>query len=677
MKKYTSILKFIFMLFAAFTIVSCVHDDKYDTPDLNGFQCGELTPTMTLADAKNLTPETTITTDAVIEGYVSSSDESGNIYKTIYLQDKPENPTQGFVISVDAVSTYTKFPQGAKVFVKLKGLAMGSYGGVKQLGYMRGTTFGRIPESMVSASMMRSCSQSAVVKPLVMTLAGMQGKEALIGALIMVENAEFDAKHLCSVFAPDGISVDKQINDPTSSVTTRVVRNSGFASFANTMIPSGKGNLIGILSKFNSTWQIYLNRISDVADMKNFPRKDGIAADPCAPASLGTEMSIAQVKTLYTGGNFTTITTDGFIKGLVTANDESGNLFKYFYIEDASGGIKVNLNKTNLYQDPRFIVGNELRIRVKDLLISKKDGEFQLGGLFNGNFGQIEERDAYKYFFDTTTPHQNITATERTIAQLTQNDVGRWIKIKNVQFIGSDLGKVYADGNSPKNRTLEDCNGNTILLRTSNFANFAKVQLEEGNGDVYAILSYFGPTNQYQLWIPKRVHADLDNNRCDGTAPSVAIFHETFSGTLAGWFNVSKQGAQVWNIQNFGNPAPCVVMSGYQGGNFANEDWLISKPISLNNFTQASLSFESDMNYAGDPLTVYVTDNYTGDPATTNWTQLPAVLDTTFGFGQWVNSGNLSLAQFLNKNVTIAFKYTSTAMDGSTWEIDNVKVIAK
>ncbi len=681
MKKYTSILRYFFILFAALTLASCVHDDKYDTPDLNGYKCGELTPTMTLADAKNLPQNTTITSDAIIEGYVSSSDESGNIYKTIYLQNAPENPTHGFVISIDAVSTYAQFSQGSKVYVKLKGLAMGTYGGVKQLGYMTGSSFGRIPEAKVSGALLRSCAAATEMKPLPMTLQGMPGKEALIGALIVVPDAEFDAKNLCSVFAPDGVSVDRQINDPTMSSTTRVVRNSGFASFANNMMPSGKGNLIGVLSKFNNTWQIYLNRLADVADMTKFPRKDGIAADPCTPASMGTEMTIAQAKTLHTTGAFQQITADAYIKGIVTANDQTGNLYKYFYIEDATGGIKVNVNKTNLYQDPRFIVGNELKIKLKDLYIGNRNGEIQLGGLFNGNLGNLEENQMYKHFFDTATPIQNVIPTERTITQLTQSDIGRWIKIKNVQFIDSELGQAYAPGNFAQNRTLEDCAGNTIKLRTSNFADFAKVHVDEGNGDIYAILSYFVPTNgnppEYQLWIPKQVHADFDNNRCDGTAPAVAIFNETFSGTLAGWYNVSKSGAQVWNIQNFGNPAPCVVMSGYDGGNFENEDWLISKPISLNNYSQATLSFESDRNYGGDDIIVYATDNYTGDPATTNWVQLPAILDTQGGFGQWVNSGNISLNQFLNKNVSIAFKYTSTAMDGATWEIDNVKIVAK
>jgi hypothetical protein len=60
------------------------------------------------------------------------------------------------------------------------------------------------------------------------------------------KNAEFDAKVLCSIYAPDGYTVDRQINDPTNQLLQRVVRNSGFASFANQKLPSGKGDFIGI-----------------------------------------------------------------------------------------------------------------------------------------------------------------------------------------------------------------------------------------------------------------------------------------------------------------------------------------------------------------------------------------------------------------------------------------------
>jgi len=139
MKKYNSIFKYIFIIFASLMITGCVHDDKYDEPGVGDFQCADLTATMTLAQVKakfanNTTYVFPDDSQDIIEGYVSSTDETGNIYKTIYIQDKPENPTQGFTISVDMVSTYTQYPQGSKVYIKLAGLAVGTYGSVVQLG---------------------------------------------------------------------------------------------------------------------------------------------------------------------------------------------------------------------------------------------------------------------------------------------------------------------------------------------------------------------------------------------------------------------------------------------------------------------------------------------------------------------------------------------------------------
>lgn len=670
MKKYFSIIRF-FILASAFILTGCVHDDKYDAPDLSG-NCQDLKATITLASAKNLAQNTTITTDDVIEGYVSSTDQSGNIYKTIYIQDDPTNPTQGFVLSVDAVSTYSSYPQGAKVYVKLKGLAMGTYGGVKQLGYMDNGTFDRIPEKMVPTSILKSCAAKVTITPKVMTFADMKAaNDQYIGCLIKSENVEFDAKVLCSTFAPDGYTVDRQINQKIGTTTTsRIVRNSGFASFANQKLPSGNGNFIGILSKYNSTYQLYINNVTDLSGMKNYPRIDGIAADPCTLDTTATAKTVAEVKQLYTTGNLNQITGNFYVKAKVTANDETGNLFKYIYIEDATGGIRVNINKTNLYQDPRFKVGKNLIIKLKDLYIGVSGGEFQIGQPFNGNIGQIAEADVYKAFFDSNEAATAVVATEKTIANLTTADVGRWIKIKGLQFIDTDLGKTFAAG-STTNRTLEDCSGKKIILRTSNFASFAGATLDNGKGDVYAILSIFNGT--YQLWIPKQVNADLDGVRCDGTLPVYeTIFSDAFA-SLSNWTAVNVSGTQVWATTTFGNPAPSAIMDGARS---ANEDWLVSKKITIpSTYKEVFFSFETDGRYSGNSLEVYVTENYTGSVSTTSWTKTNPALDTDLAaFAGFVNSGKVDVSSFKGKDIVVAFKYTSVSGASTTWEVDNFAV---
>jgi len=684
MKKYNSILKYIFVMITALVVTGCVHDDKYNEPNLDGYQCADLTATMTLTQLRAKYTTTSFTfpdnsTD-IVEGYVSSTDETGNIYKTIYIQDKPENPTQGFVISVDAVSTYTNYPQGSKVYIKLAGLSLGTYGGVVQLGVKNGTetaatSVSRIPEKLVPAKIFRSCSVRANIVPKIMTsLQMVSANDQYIGCLIQMDNAEFDSRILCTNYAPNGVTVDRLIRD-NSTATTRVVRNSGYASFANQTLPSGNGKFVGIYSKFNSTYQMYINKATDL-EMTKFPRLDGIASNPCEYSDNGlTQKTVAEVKQLATSP-LTLITGDFVLKAKVTANDKSGNLFKYIYVEDATGGIRINIDKADMFNDPRFAVGKEVYVKLKNLYVGAVSGEIQLGTPFSGAVGRIAETDVYKYFFDSKKAITAVTATEKTISQFTMADVGRWVKIKDLQFIAGDLEKVYASG-QVTNRTLEDCSGNKVLLRTSNFADFAGQVIESGKGDVYGVLSIFNGT--YQLWITDILGADLDDPRCDGSVyiPLAVLYKDDFAagGFGSDWTTVNVAGTQVWNTSNQGNGTNYYAVMSAPLNNPANEDWLISKTVSLVGKTKAAVSFTSDVRYGGNALQVYATENYTGNPTTTTWVLLPAALDTNnAAFGDWVSSGNVDLSAFLGKNVRIAFKYTSTSAAAATWEIDDFKI---
>lgn len=679
MKKYFSIIR-IFILSLTVFLTSCVQDDVYSTPDLQG-KCQDLTPTKTIAEVKTAFANNTatITDDIIIEGYVSSSDESGNVYKTIYLQDAPENPTQGLVVSVDAVSTYTSFPQGSKVYIKLKGLAFGRYGNVLQVGYnnidpiTNTPTFGRIPEKLVANHLVRSCASKVKMVPKVITLASLTNTstvDPLIGALVQINNAEFPINLLCNIYAPNGLTVNRQIVDPTMTtpINSRVVRNSGYASFAADQLPSGNGTFIGILSKFNSDYQFFINRVSDL-NMKG-PRLDGTTPSCTFNTTGKTMKTVAEVKA-YFSGTLAQIPDNAYLKAQVTANDKTGNLSKYIYVEDKTGGIRVNIDMASLYADPRFFVGKQVLINLKDLYVGSVNTEVQLGGLFNGNVGRVLANDVYKHFFPTTD-FTEVVATEKTIAGLTDADVGRWIKIKDLQFINDDLGESYA-GASTTSRTLEDCSGAKLSLTTRSLANFASRQIDSGKGDLYGVLTKYN--GKYEVWITNPLGADFDGNRCDGSPAPVfeSIFNEDFSGALTNnWTAVNVLGTAVWNIQQFGNPKPCVVMSGN-----GNEDWLISKPITLAGYKNYYLSFETDgrASVPSNPLEVYVTDNYTGNYATTTWTKLNPILDSDLSkFAPFVNSGKLDISNFAGKNVVVAFKYTSTATASATWELDNVKV---
>lgn len=109
---------------------SCVKDDDYSVPPI---ECNNKysAPTISLADFVNQAPATgvyKVTKDQVFDGYVVSSDEQGNFYKTISIQDKAENPTIGLQIEVDKSSNFANFPVGAHVRINANGLVLGKTG---------------------------------------------------------------------------------------------------------------------------------------------------------------------------------------------------------------------------------------------------------------------------------------------------------------------------------------------------------------------------------------------------------------------------------------------------------------------------------------------------------------------------------------------------------------------
>ena len=71
-----------------------------------------------------------INDDVIIGGQVTSSDVSGNIYRSLYIQDE----TGGIEIKIGNSSLYNDYKLGQWVYVKCQGLVLGNYGGMLQVG---------------------------------------------------------------------------------------------------------------------------------------------------------------------------------------------------------------------------------------------------------------------------------------------------------------------------------------------------------------------------------------------------------------------------------------------------------------------------------------------------------------------------------------------------------------
>ncbi len=298
----------IFTALSILTISSCVKTDDYDVPEIKctnkfGAANHKLSDLAAIAKAKP-TAADIITEDYIVEAYVSSSDESGNIYKIMFLQDKPENPTQGIELDIDAGSQYLSFPTGALLRINLKGLIVqGSNGNIKVGSYDPSYVIGRISQNKVSDYVARVCDGQkpvvAVMKPLEFnSIADALKDGAHINQLVKIKNVQFEDAELTKNFADDTTTGDRYITD--KKATRLDLRFSNFATFAKSPIApkyEKSGDIVLCLSRYtspsNPTSTTYTEQayIRDLGDM-NFSKDRFNPGEPEAPSTSAVNLFV-------------------------------------------------------------------------------------------------------------------------------------------------------------------------------------------------------------------------------------------------------------------------------------------------------------------------------------------------------------------------------------------------
>ncbi len=162
-----------------------------------------------------------------------------------------------------------------------------------------------------------------------------------------------------------------------------------------------------------------------------------------------------------------------------------------------------------------------------------------------------------------------------------------------------------------------------------------------------------------------------------GVVPQTAFWEERFSNDLGGFTSFNLLGAQDWEHATW--DGGCAYMSGFAGGgNRANENWLVSPPVSLQGRSNVNLHLREAINFitSHSDLQVLVSDNYQGgDPgASGDWTLLSGFNRPPGTNWTFVDSGAISLAAFDGETIHIAFRYTSTTSGASAWQVSRLRL---
>lgn len=346
----------------------------------------------------------------------------------------------------------------------------------------------------------------------------------------------------------------------------------------------------------------------------------------------------------------------------VTMDEVDGNIYKNVYIQDGDVAINMRMKSSGgLY------VGDSIRIDMEGVYLNRYNGAMQLDSV-----------DVDKNVFILETD-KDIQPTEITLSDLTTNLESRLVKINDIQFIAPDTKSTYADADNLASYDLiiEDEDGNTAIVRNSGYSNFASEEVADGSGSITAIVGVYNGT--IQLYIRSFNEILLDNARFKG----IQYLKNFDDGVIEsdGWTQYSVTGPEViWETSSAGGAdTDYGVISNYiNSTNIACENWLISPAYDLTELTAPALVFQNAYSYTGTALALYVSTDYDGtsDPNTQGtWVDITPMANWSSGNFAWVSSGNINISAYISANTTFAFKYEGSASGGSTWEVEDIKII--
>ena len=194
-----------------------------------------------------------------------------------------------------------------------------------------------------------------------------------------------------------------------------------------------------------------------------------------------------------------------------------------------------------------------------------------------------------------------------------------------------------------------------------------------------------GTNYEFVIYPYTNTGSDIDY-KTDGEVPAanavtddiIIVNEENFDNGLGTWTPYNVIGAQEWVQDEFGGQT-FAKMTGYDGGAFDNEDWLISPAMDWTNFDELYFKFMSATNYDGPALQLFLSQDYdgSGNPNDFTWLEITADYTWSDGSWNWVASGDGDLVLYEYPTAYLAFKFTSTTDGSATWELDGLMVYGK
>lgn len=441
----------------------------------------------------------------ILTGRVCSSDQSGNIYKNVVVQSRDAEGNQiALSFSVNRNDIYELFPFGQEVAIRATGLNIGPYRKLLQFGAVNGDQMTFMDEAVFTAHVSRN--KNALPEPekvdtTVATLkeivaAKSNDKDLMMwqSRLVRVEGVSF--QDAGQQFAGQQTS-DRYVTDSEGNRLN--VRNSSYSDFSDAILPYGTGSVVGILSYYQSDWQLLL------IDKEGCIGFDGVAPEPgpgdSTPSGDGTADSpYNTVKALEVAKALPadqTTDTDYYVKGKVSAIKEISPSFGNGTYSITSEGSNVSfdiyrgyyLNGEKFTSEDQLKVGDEVVVCGKFVNFKGNTPQMAQGGKIVSLNGQTSGGDTptpptpsgeytYSLVTEVTSGASYVLVVDGQYgaAIASSSNFGRFnltdATIANDSFTGPSDAAFVLTMTESKGYTIVDHSGRYLSMDDSHFTTF-------------------------------------------------------------------------------------------------------------------------------------------------------------------------------------------------------------
>ena len=215
----------------------------------------------------------------------------------------------------------------------------------------------------------------------------------------------------------------------------------------------------------------------------------------------------AEFATIITGNSVQQITDDIIIEGVVVANDESGNVYKQFIINDTTGAIVIGVNDVGLYaMVPK---GQRVRIACKDLYIGGYGKMAQIGGLYNGKVGRMNRYIYPQHIRIIGLPDmmqeemQPAVIDDSFFTNDNKNNLAKFVRLENVSITEANGTELWAPEELKNSSNVVERHikmGKTnIVLRMSTYADFANEAIPTGSLNINGVMTRYNDYWQFVI----------------------------------------------------------------------------------------------------------------------------------------------------------------------------------